>query len=55
MLDETDVKAGQFLPGAFIEALEKETALIAEYPGFQDQDIGDGGRDDVHGCRVSVA
>jgi hypothetical protein len=55
VLDETDVQAGYRLPGAFIETLEKEAAVIPENPGLQDQDIGDGGRDNVHGCRYSVA
>jgi hypothetical protein len=53
VLDEACIQAGQFMPGTFIEALEKKAALIPEYPGLQDQDIGDGGCDDFHGNRFS--
>jgi hypothetical protein len=48
MLYEADVKAGQFLDAAFVEAFEKEAALIAEYSRLNYQDVGNGCRDNLH-------
>jgi hypothetical protein len=48
VLDKTDVQTGQVLPGTLVETLEKKATFIAEYPRLKDQDVGDGGCDDIH-------
>ena len=49
VLDEFGIQPGGLLEGAGIEALEKEAAVVTKNLGFEDENVGDGCGDDVHG------
>lgn len=48
VLHELDIEPGGFAEGFAVVALEEESALVPEDFGFDDQDVGDGGTDDLH-------
>lgn len=49
MLDKVSVNAGKLLPDPFVEALKKESSIIAKDLWFKDQDTGQAGCKAVHG------
>jgi len=49
VLDEGCADASGLFEDAGVEGFEEETAGIAEDFGFEDEQIGDGGADDVRG------
>ena len=48
ILHEWQGIAGSGVKGLFVEALEEETALVAEYSRFNDPDVGDIGWGGFH-------
>ena len=48
VLHEIDIAAGQLGKPAPVETFKKESSVIAEYFGFDDQQVGDGGMDQLH-------
>ncbi|MNH11944.1 hypothetical protein D3C79_714730 [compost metagenome] len=49
VLDERHVDAGHLREVAGVEALKEKTTLIGEHLGFDDQDVGYRGCNDIHG------
>ena len=48
ILYEVDVEAGGCIKLLAVETFEEKTALVAEYLGFDDFNVGDFGVDDFH-------
>ena len=48
VLHEVGLEAGHFGKGAGIEAFHEEAARIAEHPGLEDQQLGNGCTNDLH-------
>lgn len=55
VLHEIRIAAGQLGEPAPVEALEKESSIVAIHLGFDDQHVGDGGVDQSHGRPLSLS
>lgn len=55
VLDEADRMTAGFLEGALVVAFEEESAIVAEHPGFEEDDVGNCQAGRFHQYTVSVS